>query len=935
MKTFEFLTESTKTGKIYAFDLVKSHYEKAVANNDYIAGVVNSFVHFTNYNKVSINPKNQFKTPHGIYFYPSYHVLNRSDEYLKSLNPEFRDISKYVAIFSLKNTSNGEILNIQETKKNINQYITLVENYITSVAKKFNLDETDYRKKFHKTVEDSISVSQYAYEGRRNDGYQILYFGGIILSEMYNLGEDRHSNPSLFTYALARKNGIAGLIDVNLEEDEYASKLKGAGSIHTNEPTQGVIFDPAAIREKIIVPNNRQNSDIKNVQKSSEELTGEELYQELIIDDNIKYVQNRSNTVKKIAIYISNINDANKRKKYENQFEKAVLPYLNKFEELKDNEYARLPQLYANLEKVRNICNSDNKINKLINFVKSRNNLYLHYLKFINQDDAAEVIEIIKKQKLPNVKNLTSILYHSGVLINELKSVEKDTDSLCEFISKYPFMFKFVSDKNEDFVIKLLKEYKISRKDYNAYIGKQIKHRTAKLAIVELLKDKNTVYLYEKDQKTMQLLFAWVVKNNISLTSSYIPSKYLTVMCDEIIRQKGYNAFIDSYITEDPYSYLEKSNHKFDIERLRKNYNRTAKYPVDFSGFLSFYTSNADILMKYHGEPFKFLKTIKSKKGLDNTIIRILIHLTTTNHKYSENDINNLDFESTTDPYISDKNNTYYQLIKFLLQTKKYQGYLNNINIFKEAEKDPYAIKEAFLKSLTSIQLPIKIQHEIINVIKPEYAKKIMKYLENADPSILDKLRIGPRNEFIKYLELYNKMATKPISLSEFLRIYNAESDIDRCNRIVKYNCDVYKLFGKIKSASDTETEVLMDLDELTSHAYLFPDNNFPFIDFENQLDKLITTNLSAYKAFKFICNPVEYADYLNDHNVLQYMSDKIWFMTIQLAFKKLKFVPDQVQLEMAELFKGRESKLRLILTYVRNVNVGLMRQLDELDPVN
>lgn len=203
-------------------------YEKYINNP-------NIFVHFTNIDKVGINPKTVFKTPVGVYTYPLSYVY-------KMRWVPWGNRFKYIflleatkSIFDIDNCTARQYHNVYKKIKELNPYTD-----IDKVVEEYNSNYVGYA--------DSDS------HWKNSFGFKLWNLTYIF----------SNNNPILWN-KLLREVGLDIISD------------NGAGIIHKNEPTQTLFLTPSSfkIKEKL----NNDNDEIENDPKDI-------IAMQFMLDDN-------------------------------------------------------------------------------------------------------------------------------------------------------------------------------------------------------------------------------------------------------------------------------------------------------------------------------------------------------------------------------------------------------------------------------------------------------------------------------------------------------------------------------------------------------------------------------------------------------------------------------------------------------------------------
>lgn len=181
----------------------------------------NLVVTYTAINKVGINPKSQWATPLGIYFYPLDYVIK------EKMQVPFAADQPYINVCEL--TRPHKILHMR------NSYRQLGLHLLDNIPKAI-LDAAK------KDMNRNIRLDT------QRSNYSMLWLLTMQLSKQPS--GNRHDtslypNITIWNQYLRRNAGIDGFID------------HGTGTIHVSEPTQGVAFSSDALRRIHVIENNR------------------------------------------------------------------------------------------------------------------------------------------------------------------------------------------------------------------------------------------------------------------------------------------------------------------------------------------------------------------------------------------------------------------------------------------------------------------------------------------------------------------------------------------------------------------------------------------------------------------------------------------------------------------------------------------------------
>lgn len=180
--------------------------------------------------KLGINPKTEYSTPVGVYFYPAYYYI---DEYG---SVPFKEDAPYIQVFEF---DYGKLLSTHDyTESDYDRDVnSLMANYPDAVSE---------IKQLYSQAEDEAKIKIPA-------GY--IWYITYKLSTWLAYGEGHV--PYMGTKGKALKHSI--IWNTMLRQLGYDVVIDdGSGVIHGNEPTQGVILNPRIMR-LIGTVNNRDD----------------------------------------------------------------------------------------------------------------------------------------------------------------------------------------------------------------------------------------------------------------------------------------------------------------------------------------------------------------------------------------------------------------------------------------------------------------------------------------------------------------------------------------------------------------------------------------------------------------------------------------------------------------------------------------------------
>jgi len=167
----------------------------------------NLVVTFTAIDKVGINPKSTYSTPFGIYFYPLDYVIH------KEMDVEFAGDQHYINVCEF--TRPDKILHMTSDINNQKGIVELL----------YAIPEIGSQK---------IEMCLYTVNRK--------YFFRSDYSELWLVTREMAENKPVLWNANLRKCGIDGFVD------------HGTGTIHINEPTQGVVFTANSLKRILVIP---------------------------------------------------------------------------------------------------------------------------------------------------------------------------------------------------------------------------------------------------------------------------------------------------------------------------------------------------------------------------------------------------------------------------------------------------------------------------------------------------------------------------------------------------------------------------------------------------------------------------------------------------------------------------------------------------------
>ena len=184
----------------------------------------NLVVTFTAIDKVGINPKSRYSTPFGVYFYPLDYVIE------KKINVPFAGDQPYINVCEF--TRPDKILHMTD---DVNNQKGIVELFYA----------------FPEIGSQKIEMSLYRVSDK--------YFFRSNYSKLWLVTREMAENKPVLWNANLRKCGIDGFVD------------HGTGTIHINEPTQGVVFTANSLKRILVIPQRlfTKQGESKQIMKLS------------------------------------------------------------------------------------------------------------------------------------------------------------------------------------------------------------------------------------------------------------------------------------------------------------------------------------------------------------------------------------------------------------------------------------------------------------------------------------------------------------------------------------------------------------------------------------------------------------------------------------------------------------------------------------------
>ena len=235
--------------RISVNEYVKQHLDNA--KNIPGTNIKNSFVSFTELDKLGVNPDSDYKTPLGIYSYPSSYVVAKtgSDRGMRYL--PFAGDNPYANIFSVK----GNIIDLSAMgDRELGNYSRkMVDVFIKTAGITPGSGEW---KTFVDMLEENIFIAAPALAKISSPGGKFWYitmeFANLLMTALQTKRQWRSDQHHVSWNKLFRKIGVDGCIDSD-----------GDGIIHTSEPVQAVFFSIESIDRNQRVHNSYSPADLE------------------------------------------------------------------------------------------------------------------------------------------------------------------------------------------------------------------------------------------------------------------------------------------------------------------------------------------------------------------------------------------------------------------------------------------------------------------------------------------------------------------------------------------------------------------------------------------------------------------------------------------------------------------------------------------------
>lgn len=241
----------------------KQGHKQAVKMLLSISDTSNYGVSMTSIPKLGINPQSSFDTPVGIYFYPADYYLETKQN---NDNLEFQDDAPYIQIFKIT----GDILYIDEMSDG--EYTAGIKNLynlIPTLSTTYKKSGDELQTGLRGIVADAPAEAKHSSMGGRF--WYILYKLSSFLGEatIPKSKKKTDDDPYALTATPTRVSASTNVLIWNklLRMCGYSAVIDmGSGIVHENEPTQGMVLDPRAIKHIATLDNvgNLQAEHVKS-----------------------------------------------------------------------------------------------------------------------------------------------------------------------------------------------------------------------------------------------------------------------------------------------------------------------------------------------------------------------------------------------------------------------------------------------------------------------------------------------------------------------------------------------------------------------------------------------------------------------------------------------------------------------------------------------
>ena len=202
----------------------------------------NIVVTFTTVDKIGINPQSLYKTPIGIYFYPLDYVIENK------MNVPFAGDAPFINVCQLTRPHKILHMHNKEPQKGMEKLAFVPKEILNSIDISDNRLRSDYSQLWLTTME--LSKLPNILQKKTNEVFLFKKIKSAISqfvpADVYESPKNRNS-PVLWNRYL-RDADIDGFVD------------HGTGTIHPQEPTQGVVLLANAIKRIHVIPNQTKKS---------------------------------------------------------------------------------------------------------------------------------------------------------------------------------------------------------------------------------------------------------------------------------------------------------------------------------------------------------------------------------------------------------------------------------------------------------------------------------------------------------------------------------------------------------------------------------------------------------------------------------------------------------------------------------------------------
>jgi hypothetical protein len=192
----------------------------------------NLVVTFTAIDKVGINPKSPYKTPFGIYFYPLDYVIHKEMDVEFAGNQPYLNVCEFARpekiLHMIKDNTDfiKRMLSGATNQKGLELLNVFPQEEVELAKQQLKLDTM--KNIFHSDYSELWLVTKQMAEKRAS----------VTLDK----NNKKTTNEAVLWNANLRKCGIDGFLD------------HGTGTIHGNEPTQGVVFTANSLKRILVIP---------------------------------------------------------------------------------------------------------------------------------------------------------------------------------------------------------------------------------------------------------------------------------------------------------------------------------------------------------------------------------------------------------------------------------------------------------------------------------------------------------------------------------------------------------------------------------------------------------------------------------------------------------------------------------------------------------